>query len=224
MPDSSADQRCIQTIPSCIRQCVRLLQEQATAADGAPDAAAGQQQQQENGVLPSAKLSPDATNAAYGAMHAMIAARAGSHKTVKQLLQKEQLPTRNDPHRDPTQGPRPVVVLMLQSDVQPIVQGLCPALEALLALHPVANALPVVPFPPKLTQEQADRAQQGWQDKTTIRIKPAQLLSREGFKYALGGVMNASLKQTIMMLCEDSKQAKALNAASARLEKGGMAA
>jgi hypothetical protein len=109
---------------------------------------------------------------------------------------------------------------MLQSDVQPIVQGLCPALEALLALHPVANALPVVPFPPKLTQEQADRAQQGWLDKTTIRIKAEQLLSREGFKYALGGVINASFKQTIVKLCEDSQQARALNAAAARLEKG----
>lgn len=155
-------------------------------------------------MLPSAKLSPDATNAAYGAMHAMVAARAGSHKTVKQLLQKEQLPTRNDPHRDPTQGPRHVVVLMLQSDVQPIVQGLCPALEALLALHPVANALPVVPFPPKLTQEQADRAQQGWLAKTTSkqswrrRIKAEQLLSREGFQCALGGVINASFKETIL--------------------------
>ena len=192
-----------------------LHQRQAGAEAAGPAAAAA--------MLPYEPLSTEASVAAWAAVHAACAALAPANCTVKQLLQQQQLPTTNDPHREESKrGTRAVAVLISQADTRRLVQGLCPALDMLLALHPVANALPVLPFSPKLSRAQVDQAvlQQGWHAQPSVCFRTEQLLSRQGFKHALGCVTYDLFKAAIMRLCEDSQHARAVNAAAARLNKG----
>jgi hypothetical protein len=162
------------------------------------------QQQLPEGMLPC-ELSDDAKMVGMQALQAACHARTpGGHLLVQQLLQQEQLPTVADPHN----VKHTVAVITGRVDVRPLVQGLCPALDALLALQPSANRLPIVPLSPPLTAQQLTRAvdQQGWNGALLNPCPAAQLLSRQGVLLALQSLPHAAIKSSVTRLCDDTQR------------------
>jgi hypothetical protein len=178
------------------------MQQQQGAGGGG--AAAGVQQQHPEGMLPC-ELSDDAKRDGMQALQAACNARApGGQLTVQQLLQREQLPTLQDPHN----GKHTVAVITGRVDVRPLVQGLCPALDALLALRPSANRLPIVTFSPPFTAQQLTHAveQQGWSGELLNPCPAAQLLSRQGVLLAFQSLPHAAIKSSVTRLCDDTQR------------------
>ena len=181
----------------------------AASGGGGSDAEQQQQQQQQREGMLSCELSHDAKGVGMGALQdAIRAQKSGGQTTVQTLHRQQGLPTTADPRKP---GKR-VVVVTPPADARRLVQGLCPALDALLALRAFADPLPIVPFAPPPAPKQLTQTvkQQKWSAEM-LSLKPfpaAQLLSRQGVLHAIKGLTYGAFQSAVAKRCEDNRAAR----------------